>query len=62
MHCKLTEEQVAELKPISDVRGDPLRRRGDEFWFFDETWSDLYGPYASFHEADAALSEYAKTL
>ena len=62
MHCKLTPEEVQALKPVSDREGDPLRQGDSGFWFFDETWSVLHGPYDSLEAAQENLTAYAETL
>lgn len=43
---------------------DALVELPDGWYFYDETWSDLYltGPYASKSEALQALSEYAEKM
>lgn len=32
------------------------------WWFWDETWADRYGPYATREQAEDALERYAKQL
>ena len=43
------------------LSGLPLRP-DDKWWFWDETWSDAYGPYESEADANAAVNEYARNL
>lgn len=62
MHCKLTEQQVEALKTVSDNPADPIRENEQGFWFYDETWSDIHGPYATLDECKSQLSAYAATL
>jgi hypothetical protein len=40
---------------------DPIHKRKDGWWYFwDETWADIYGPYLSRKEALKKLNEYVK--
>ena len=41
--------------------GDPVEQRSDGMWiFWDETWSLVYGPYASEQDARQRLKEYVE--
>lgn len=33
-----------------------------QWWFWDETWTDAYGPYPSKAEAEAACAKYAREV
>jgi hypothetical protein len=50
-----------ELKPVGDA-SDPVWTNSQGFWFFDETWSEIYGPWPTEGEAREQLDAYAKTL
>lgn len=43
------------------LSGLPLEPDG-KWWFWNETWSDAYGPYETEEEAAKAATEYAKTI
>lgn len=43
------------------LSGLPLRP-DDKWWFWDETWTDAYGPYDSREDADAACAKYAREM
>lgn len=40
----------------------PVRQEEGKWWFYDETWSNRYGPYETEVEARAGLTKYAETL
>jgi len=40
----------------------PLYRNNGLWYFWNETWSDLIGPYKTQGEASVALKSYCKTL
>jgi hypothetical protein len=44
------------------VSGDPVFESGGWYFFWNETWSDMCGPYASEEEARTALHRYAESL
>ena len=62
----VSSDQVESLSLESFQRDDisnPTRKGSDgKYYFWNETWCDLYGPYLSRVEVDEALSAYAKTL
>jgi hypothetical protein len=33
-----------------------------QWYFYDETWGDIIGPYESEHEAEVALKAYVEQL
>ncbi len=41
---------------------DPIHEKDGKWWFWNEIWSDRYGPYNSREEADARLKDYTATL
>jgi hypothetical protein len=47
--------------PAGDCKTAVVSHQGF-YWFFDETWSEAFGPYAIYEEALDACREYAKTL
>lgn len=42
--------------------GSPVGRIGDDWGFWNETWSDWYGGHATQAAASAACTAYARTL
>ena len=48
----------------SDHADDPVYYIAEtkEWWFFDETWSNVSGPYVSEAECREALTLYGKTM
>lgn len=42
--------------------GDPVFISNGEFYFWDETWSDFYGPYISLEICDEKCKEYSRNL
>lgn len=43
-------------------RLDTVLHTTEGFFFYDETWSRLYGPFKTRNEAKIACAEYARTL
>lgn len=41
---------------------DPVFKHNNKWYFFDETWSECYGPIASEWMARACCRKYADTL
>lgn len=41
---------------------DPIFKRGDAYFFWDETWSNEHGPYMSYAEANRALEIYCQEM
>jgi hypothetical protein len=56
--CKLTENSSYKPKYL----GDPLACFEGKWYFYNETWSDLCGPYLSEIECIQACIEYSKTI
>lgn len=51
------------LHPRSPDASDPVRSSPDgQWWFWDETWSSLHGPFGSEGQADQVLAAYAAQL
>lgn len=55
-------EQTQKFVAATDSASDPVGRIGDDHGFWDETWANWHGGYASEAEAREALSAYALTL
>jgi len=62
----LEEGEEKELgRAVSDPRhkGDPVRKFSNGYWYFyDEVWAALHGPYVSQSDCDTACTNYAQTL
>lgn len=60
----VSEWQAALLAALSAkrVEQDPVVECNGKFYFHDETWSDVCGPYDTREAACGACSEYAKSL
>jgi len=44
------------------MKCDPVFQKEDgTWWFWNETWSDEYGPYPTEEKARAILEEYCRT-
>ena len=41
---------------------DPVHSEDGHWWFWDESWADRHGPFASEDEARRALSAYCDYL
>lgn len=50
------------FEAASKVASDPVGRCGNDHGFWDETWTNWHGGYASEAEARAGLKAYALTL
>ena len=49
---------ISERKP-----GDPIHQHADKtWWWYDETWTDEYGPFATREEAEANCGAYAREV
>ncbi len=48
------------LKLRNKCKGDPLCQDIDGWYFWDETWTTVYGPYKTEKEAEEALRDYAE--
>jgi hypothetical protein len=57
----LSEEECKELGDVEEKHG-PLYRYDDQWYYNDETWSELCGPFTTREEADKACEEYARQL
>lgn len=52
-----------KLEPLEKVEyQEPVHERDGKFWFWDETWTDEYGPYETKEAADRGCLEYATWL
>ena len=40
--------------------GDPMATEDNKFFFFDETWTDPYGPFDSIEYAEKELNKYVE--
>lgn len=58
---KKPQPSMVELNGCLDAIEVTHQHEG-KWWFWNETWSDRYGPYESKEEASKALFEYAKNL
>lgn len=63
-HWLTAEEQRWVItKPGFSKDGNPVICGDDNMWyFFDETWTEVYGPYQTQEEANEGCSRYASTL
>lgn len=64
---KTGENHPAQEGPVVEMRnahkGDPIASSADgQWWFWDESWSSLHGPFGSEAEADQVLAAYADQL
>lgn len=57
----LSTNETSKRRQTGDVH-KPVHEHDGSWFFYDETWSDRYGPYSSEKEAEEACSRYAKTL
>jgi hypothetical protein len=55
---------LSGIPPVDESNSDPIfQNMVTHLWhFWDETWSDLHGPYQTEKEAREACTEYAKTI
>lgn len=51
-----------EMKKVSADPADPVYVNAEGHWFYDETWSHAYGPYADEVKTREELARYAATL
>lgn len=49
-------------KMDKDDPANPMREVEGKYYWWDETWTVLHGPFETREEANAALSEYARQL
>lgn len=57
------EDYPKNLTWLKRHLGDPISRDEDgKFWFSDETWTEVCGPYETMEEVKKAVGEYADTL
>ena len=47
---------------LQNYDGDPVGTINGEYYFADETWSDLLGPFPSEEVARQELKKYAEAL
>jgi len=57
----LTEKECKELGDAEEKCG-PLLRYSDQWYYSDETWSELCGPFTTKEEANEGCKEYARQL
>jgi hypothetical protein len=51
------------LVPADEAdRTNPLARNGMGYFYYDETWSQVTGPFETLEQARKALSDYAHWL
>jgi len=50
-----------EYTPASADPSDPVCSNAKGWWFWNEVWADVYGPYADEAAARAALAHYVRT-
>jgi len=42
---------------------DPVHQHNDgQWWFWDETWADEYGPFNDYEAAEISLEQYAEVF
>jgi hypothetical protein len=52
-----------ELEKVSEDRADPVYRDGlGRFYFSDEVWCNLFGPFNTQKECREELNKYAERL
>jgi hypothetical protein len=56
-----------DSKPINRIAGemtapDPVFEKEGKFYFYDETWTNAFGPFETREEGQAALRKYAESL
>lgn len=57
----ITEEEEKHLgseKWEPRYNGDPVVRFGSLWYFFDETWTELFGPFENIEDADESVKKY----
>lgn len=68
--CILTDDEYIKffagsppIKLEGALDSNPIRHNGKGLWFFwNETWSEIHGPYESLEEAQKACFSYALSL
>jgi hypothetical protein len=58
----IAQHVIKEAAKDAKQLGDPMREVEGKFYWWNETWTELHGPYDTKEQAKAALAEYAKTL
>lgn len=56
------DEQTQPFVKASNDEADPVGRIGDDWGFWDETWSHWHGGHQNETQARGALKAYAATL
>lgn len=46
----------------SDLAPNPIFVKDGKFFFYDETWTNEYGPYDTREQAQTALQKYSESL
>ena len=61
---RLSEEEAGELGggEKQENHQDPVVQRIGKWYFHNEVWSELYGPFETREEANETLDKYAKHL
>jgi len=44
------------------MSNDPVHNENGQWYFWDETWAERYGPYATEREARCTLESYAAQM
>jgi uncharacterized protein YqkB len=58
----LTQEEIDNIQMIGIEKQPIYVDTKGNFYFTDEAWCDLNGPYETYKDCNAALSAYAKTI
>lgn len=53
---------MSKYKRVTDNIGDPVVVSDEGYWFYDEVWVDLHGPYPSEEVARKELELYVNQL
>lgn len=53
---------MSKYRYVTDNPADPVVVNDEGYWFWDETWSDIHGPFPSEEVARKELELYAATL
>lgn len=51
-----------DIKRENDLPDTPLHQEDGKWYFWDETWSDRYGPFDTEEKAKEELAKYAVYL
>lgn len=53
---------LEEEHPTIEDRYDPVRKLGEFWYFYDETWANEYGPYDTEEEARKDFAVYCENM